>query len=794
MGLTFLSPVLLAGIALVAAPIVLHLVMRQSPKHLIFPALRFLQLREQSNRRQLKLRHLLLLLLRCAAIVLLAAALARPSIKAQGMLGSQEAPVAAAVLFDTSPRMEYREANHSRLEVAQDTANWLLTQLPPESEVAVLTSEEESSDFSVDLGAAEQRIAKLKIGGSSTPLAQAIGRAVPLLNAKDKQRKEIYIFTDLASGAWPKDKGQLKSLVDAAGDIGLYVIDVGVAEPKDFSLGDVRVWPEVVAKGGAVQIETTAGRLGPEEDRAVALYVIAPENAGQGADAPRSPTTTGPRMRGQKMVHWKPGEAPTVEFTLTADGPGTYQGYVKILGEDNLAADDIRYFTYDVRPPFRVLLAAPPPVDRRTLLLSEALSPFQFRKTGRSRFDCETTPLDGVADRNLETYSAVCLIDPSPLDDATWNRLKSYVEQGGALAIFLGRNAQPAETFSTAAAAALLPGPLSIINRTDKPARFVAPAESDYQHPLMARFRGIKRSTPWPSFPVWRSWQFASLDKSANVALHFNDGQPAIVDRTVGKGRVLTMTTPISDPAADPDSWNQLATGIKPWPFVILSNEMLLYLVGSGEERLDYLVGDRATLRLGENPTLTKLLLKNSQNPRDATDLTFDSTKGSTLSIPGTTVAANYQVEAGGSADGVRRGFSANIPASSTDLTRIGSETLTDLLGAGRFKLAHNREEIDRTVSVGRVGRELYPILIFLVALAVGGEQLLSNRFYRRGKMAAGPRLSADALTTNSAPPPTQAKTLPAAPPVIPPPLPSETISAMGVVADPFAPASSAAP
>ena len=63
------------------------------------------------------------------------------------------------------------------------------------------------------------------------------------------------------------------------------------------------------------------------------------------------------------------------------------------------------------------------------------------------------------------------------------------------------------------------------------------------------------------------------------------------------------MTTPISDAASDPNAWNELATGFKPWPFVMLSNESLLYLAGSGEERLNYFVGQRAAIRLGDSQT-----------------------------------------------------------------------------------------------------------------------------------------------------------------------------------------------
>src|SRR5262245_31909406 len=115
----FVNPLLVGGSALIAVPIILHLIMRQRPKHLIFPALRFIQRRQDANRRKLRLRHWLLLLLRAMAFAMLAFALARPSIKATGGIVAQEAPVAAALVFDTAPRMQYRHENQTRLEAAQ---------------------------------------------------------------------------------------------------------------------------------------------------------------------------------------------------------------------------------------------------------------------------------------------------------------------------------------------------------------------------------------------------------------------------------------------------------------------------------------------------------------------------------------------------------------------------------------------------------------------------------------------------------------------------------------------------
>ena len=74
------------GPLLVGLPIVLHLIMRQKPKPLEFPALRFIQKQHSSNRRRLRLHHLILLALRALAILFLAGALARPSVQMGGGL------------------------------------------------------------------------------------------------------------------------------------------------------------------------------------------------------------------------------------------------------------------------------------------------------------------------------------------------------------------------------------------------------------------------------------------------------------------------------------------------------------------------------------------------------------------------------------------------------------------------------------------------------------------------------------------------------------------------------------
>lgn len=75
---TVLNPLLLWGLAAVAAPILIHLLLRQRPKPRPWAAMRWLQAASQAASRRFKLTNLLLLLLRCLVVAALAMALARP--------------------------------------------------------------------------------------------------------------------------------------------------------------------------------------------------------------------------------------------------------------------------------------------------------------------------------------------------------------------------------------------------------------------------------------------------------------------------------------------------------------------------------------------------------------------------------------------------------------------------------------------------------------------------------------------------------------------------------------------
>jgi hypothetical protein len=294
------------------------------------------------------------------------------------------------------------------------------------------------------------------------------------------------------------------------------------------------------------------------------------------------------------------------------------------------------------------------------------------------------------------------------------------------VAILLGRNAEAVESFNNPSAQELLPGILT--SQARYPDGELALAPANFQHPLLSRFGRRAGTIPWDDFPVFRFWRLEALAEGVGVVLPFSDGQPAILERPLGRGRVLTMTTPVSD-SADEGAWNLLPTGFEPWPFVMLSNEMLFYLVGSADSQLNYVAGQTATLRLDPGSTAANYLLTTPVG--DQIRRTADVNQG-VIVEPSTEWVGNYRVQSGGREGGLDRGFSVNLPPAATDLTRLEDDGLERIFGPVKYQLARTQDELIRNRAFAQVGTEIFPLLALLLALVMGAEHALANLFYRK--------------------------------------------------------------
>jgi len=710
--MTFANPMLLVlGAAMLALPVILHLMMRRKPHLIEFPALRFVRSRHLANQRRLRLRHLLLLILRMGAIGLLALALARPTVKLGGTWGSQEAPVAAALVFDTSPRVDYRQDNRTRLEAAKDFALWLATQFPPESQLAVLDSRPEPPVFQVDRGSAVDRIKRLETSAHTQPLGQAIEDALRLVEQNDKPRKEIYVFTDLTVAAWPASgAARLQERLSKASNTNVYVVDVGAAQPSNYALGDLRLSSQILAQRSSLRVETELYHEGDSAaERTVEMYLVGAQGK--------------PERTGAQVTTPAEGGA-HVEFRLSQLPLGLHQGFVRTAGQDGLAVDDTRWFSLEVKPPWKLLLAAPKPAERYALFLAEALAPEAFRKQGRARFECDVAAIDTLANKPLGDYAAVLVLDPGPLTPALWRQLADYTAEGRGLAVFLGRNAKPLDAFNSPLAQAVLPGKLA--RQVRRPDGDVHLRPRNYQHPILAAFARQAGSIPWDAFPVLRYWELESLIEGASVPVSYSDDRPAIIERPIGGGRALIMTTPVSDRPSD-NPWNLLPAG-EAWPFVILVNQMASYLVGSAGEQLNYYAGQTAVVHVDRKVPFKAFVVTAPGNVK--LNASLDAQRNA-VALTTTERLGNYQVQAGGQSGGFNRGFSVNLPAEQTRLARLTDEQLKEMFGSNAYRLVRTEKQLDRAMSTARVGRELFPLLAALLALVLAAEHLVANKFYR---------------------------------------------------------------
>src|SRR6267142_6137707 len=101
----FLSPLFWLGIAAVAAPILVHLVRRTRARKIEFPALIFLKQVPQRTIRRRTLRNLLLLILRCLAILLIVLAFTRPFFTGSSRAKESDSAGATVILVDSSLSM-----------------------------------------------------------------------------------------------------------------------------------------------------------------------------------------------------------------------------------------------------------------------------------------------------------------------------------------------------------------------------------------------------------------------------------------------------------------------------------------------------------------------------------------------------------------------------------------------------------------------------------------------------------------------------------------------------------------
>jgi hypothetical protein len=579
MGL--LAPLYFAGALAVALPILFHLIRRTPHSRQIFSSLMFLAQSPPRLTRRSRLTNILLLILRAAALVVLAAAFARPFLSRAADLESTRAGGRrVAILLDTSASMRRADLWQQAIRQAERAVD----ELTPSDEASLYLFDEhvrpamtltEWNELEPARRATilKSRLAEAKPGWSATQLGDAIATVADSLadaqnannkNAPEKAARQVILISDMQQGAhvetlqnyqWPK--GVLLEVHAVAtkepSNAGLQLVRDAADEPtaRDNTRLRVRVNNEADSTKEQFSLAwaTAAGPIASLQPHSV--YV--PPGKGQVVKLPWPK----PELNADRLI--LSGDDADFDNTLYLVPPRRENLRVLYVGDDS--ADDVKGLGYYLQTAW----AETP--QRKVELVQHK-------------------PAQPITDTDVLGVRTVVATGTVPA--ASSATLRRFAQSGGDV-LYVLADASATQTVTDL---------LSIIdlNLTESPARdYALLGRVDTRHPLFAPFADAR----FGDFTKIHFWKHRRVKLPPAVAsairplAWFDDGDPYLIEQSIGKGRVLVATA----------GWNpgdsQLALSTK---FVPLMSG-LLGRHDAGVVDAQYLVNESIALPSAENAT-----------------------------------------------------------------------------------------------------------------------------------------------------------------------------------------------
>jgi hypothetical protein len=730
MELSLIHAGLAAGAALAAVPILLHLFMRQTPKHVIFPALRLIRERQRQSKKRLRIKNWLLLLARMAVLALMALALARPRLYSQVPLGDQSTPAALGLVFDTSLSMKYKDKDKTRLDEAKERAREIISKTPDSSLVFVVDSALPGVPAGLPPPAALKVIDGLTIHPVNRPLNAVMGQVYTAVAECERPLHVVYVLTDLARSQWDPDKpaeglDQVAKSKKGPEKIRTETFVLRLAPPDVHNVAIESAEPSSheVPRGEAVEIKAKIRSQGAVPVKRMVEFWL------DGKKKDEKPVEIAPD--GQAEVRFM--TPPRLE-----EGE-LHRGEVRLTGTpDPLEDDDARYFTFKVRAPLKVLVVSDTTYEAEFVV--GALDPDPAAVSRPVIVERGKPQELGEKYRDtLRNYACVFLLNVASLDEAGWGALNGYVHEGGGLVVAPGHRSVP-ESYNNPTASELLPAELVTKKVVSSETTFGK--VTDMTHPLFER-GGNGLATQLGLAPIFRYWPVKQNGGSAvRTLLSYSDGAPALIERVFKgpkSGRVLLWTTPLCRIAVNvgeikrrADVWNDFPQG---WSFVALMDLTVPYLAGTTTEQLNPEAGDNALLSLGTSSRFTNFVLT-GPDPKVAPQA-IPSSSSDFLEVTAPQGIGQWSVKAVAPDKTVRElGFSVNVPRAESQYTPLGRPDLDTIFGKQGYRLAEDKESEVTQVALGYLGFELFPWMMFLILIVVSLENVLANTFYKEAPKA----------------------------------------------------------
>lgn len=567
--MSLLFPLYALGALALAAPILFHLFQRKPHGQQEFSSLMFLQATPPRLTSRSRLSDLLLLLLRGLALLLLAAAFARPFLRSSTLLDLDAPSRSVALLVDTSASMRrdgvWQEMQRSIDKVVKD--------LRPTDQVTLIRFDREPNTI-ISFEAWEETIPSRRLPF----LKEQVGGLAPTWHATDLSAAAIEAGDALLQQRLVEDHIQPLQAV----------VFTDLQEGCDLSGLQSYQWPKDVA----LDVRTISA---PKKTNA-SIQALPPESSEMDSTHVRVLVRNeGDSDRGQFKLQWEAENSKPVDVYVT---PGQTRvvrvtqprgaKQLNLTGDDN-DFDNQLFFNATVRHQKQLWYIG----DDNTDDASQSL----FYYLQQSALDTRTrqVAIEKVEDTTLLATAlpiqCPLIVVTKPLKDSSAEDVKRYASQGGRLLIVLRSGSTANEMGAFLQALFDLPD-LQITESASN--EYAMLANIDFQNPIFQPFADPR----YNDFTKISFWSHRLLSTSAEepwtLVARFDDQSPAIIEKQVGEGIVWVLTS-----GWQPDE-SQLARSTKFVP-------LLHGFFGSTSEAVartaNFIVGDAVPVTPTEDPT-----------------------------------------------------------------------------------------------------------------------------------------------------------------------------------------------
>jgi len=711
---------LLAALA-AAIPVILHMISRQRAKHLPFSTLRFLRVSVEKTRRRRRIQDVLLMLLRAAALVLIAMGLSEIKVTQLSALLGRGAASAVAIVLDNSASMALADKGRPRFETARGAVNQILRELGPNDQAALFLTGGPPFDEQGRLEASRDGFLRMfnqcAVSNERADLAMRVEQARKALAASGAPNKVIYVITDVQKHCWDGLKKTPEEPADGSTDG--QTQEEAKARKIPVVIVDCAREPEPNAAIQKVDLEAAVPVAGVPVKATVEVF-----NAGPGAQQRLVELYVDDKQKGTSPVlAMEPGARKTHAFQFSFESGGLHRCEARLVGQDGSPLDDRRFFTMEVNQRIPVAIVTPhrheiPYLDE-SFYLQQALMP---ANSPNWAIRGSVLTAKDLATAKLQDYAVIyCVNLPAPEADVA-EKLRQYVEGGGHVFWICGENVQPDayNAMDQKAQGRLLPAPLREV-RTAKAAegrdswhiRYL-----DEKHRALAPL--VKPDPLYQSALIYKYVRMDAKAAGASVLARLDEaGEPLLAQRKIGRGSVIMLGTGAHV------GWTNLPLKTIFLPLLV---RMTFELAGTEQAERMALAGSPLVLPFDDErnplrvavvpPSGTLYELKTKAEPGHP---------GQVLTYTDTYDVGFYTMRPSAGTGANQVAFAVNVDPSEADPTKAEPEDLRGRFAPTDVLFADNPEDLSDTFKMLHEGTNLWGYFLWAVLILLVFETFVSN-------------------------------------------------------------------